>query len=143
MDVGPPKSFPIGTIFLLFLVGLSIYQIAVLQALSSFTSKVALASLILLLVYVTIGALFARHGIWGQLAFLGLGIGLTIFGDQVSSVFSNLNLHFSLVPLSLGPLALTFNGLDITWLLPIALIVVVVAGREDLQDIYERVGSLA
>jgi len=68
----------------------------------------------------------------GQVAFLGILLGFVVFADAILSAF---HIQLRLVPLSLGPIpvTLTFAGMEITSLVPIALVGLVYYAREGLK----------
>jgi len=91
------------------------------QSFSIVISSLTMATFILMIIYMILGNWFASKHLAGQLLFLGIGVLLAIFGGQVMSA---LNIHLSLVPLSLGPIPVTllWNSSDVTWVLPLAFV---------------------
>jgi hypothetical protein len=112
VNLGPPRSsFPIASLFVLLALLASMYTLFNSGALGGYIKNLSIGTLLLMFVFVFIGNFFASKKAWGQLAFLGVGVLLVILSDQIMSVF---NVRLGLLPLSLGGLAVTWNGGDIT-----------------------------
>jgi hypothetical protein len=113
-EIGPPSSggFPIGSLFLVLVMVVSLGEIYLLNALSPFVVNLAFASLGTMFLYVLFGKALSSLGGIGQALFIGLGATIFFFGDLLRSTFS---IHFALIQLSyFGPLSVTWNGADVT-----------------------------
>lgn len=110
------------------------------QSFSSAISSLTMSTFVLMIIYVVLGNWFAGKHLMGQLLFLGIGVLLAIFGGQVMSAF---NIHMSLVSMSLGPLpvSLFWEDTDITYVLPIAFVLLVAYGwrNGDLKEAVKMV----
>lgn len=79
---------------------------------AGFLRNMMVGTFLVMVLYVIIGNWFASKKLLGQLAFLGVGMVFVIFADQIMGLF---NVRLSLVPLSLGGVAVTYYGTDVTF----------------------------
>lgn len=135
--LGPPQSFPIGTVFLIIVMFISFLEIYLIGALSPFVSALAYTTLFLMILYVVLGNMFGSKTT-GQIAFMALGIG---FYYLISNFGASLP-HLAIVPLSIaaGPIQFGFsiNGMDLSWFFLIAFAVIVWIGRRDLVAVTKK-----
>jgi hypothetical protein len=141
-DLGPPSSggFAIGTLWMLFVMGLSFYEIYVQNVWQPFLINLAMSTLFLMFVFVAFGKVFQRKHLIGQIAFIALGLMFAVFSDQILGAF---NVHLSLLPLSWsGPLIVEWNGADVTGQFEVflagAFLVIAVWRRSDLKVAVEE-----
>jgi len=130
VNIGPPRgAFPIASLFILLALFVSMYALYIAGAFSPYIRNLAFGTLFLMFAYVLVGDWFAKKGGTGQLLFLGLGLVFVIFADTLMNV---LHIELELVPsFSFAGVALTYNGSDVTWLLPVAFIVALYFTQND------------
>ena len=113
MNLGPPSGrFPIGILFVLFGWLVSVYMLFNAGLVAGFLRNMMVGTFLVMILYVIVGNWFASKKMLGQIAFLGLGLVFVIFADVILNTF---NIRLSLVPLSLGGVAVTYNGADVTF----------------------------
>ena len=113
-EIGPPGGggFPIGSLFLVLIMIVSLAEIYLLGSFSPFLVNLAFATLGAMVVYVILGKSLASLGGIGQVLFIALGAVIFFFGDLLRSTFG---IRFALLQLSyFGPLAVTWNGADVS-----------------------------